>query len=598
MSLLMDALRRAEAEKKQQAAREQREEPAPPAAAPPAAGSEDVTQRVERAALDEAEARADATGPVADDETSLELDIPDDTEPGDRSTTGSLADTLALEPMDDAALDPQVGDDDTRTGTHSEGPPGALDTITGTGEGVEQTATMPSSRAVQKDLEAYFDRSQSMEVPRRRLDGDHTLEDVAAHTMVGAQTVFAAAERPRSRRIVVVAAALGILVVLAIGALGIYFVQQTPGTRPLPSPTVARGVEREPARELPVVPLAPPGEQGDGGFARLDAGLATPAANAEPAAPGAGPAWERATPGAAVSATGPETVVAGSVAPETTAPGATAPGTTAPATVPSDTVAPETAASDTVTPAPDPVPEPAYLPDAPPAVADAPPAPPAPVEPPPPAYAAPERGVGAGEVRIARSVRPAAVDGDAQSAYAAWRAGDVATARARYAALLADHPDRRDALLGLGGIALQAGDLATAYRHYANVLRRFPDDPVASAALVALTGGDGPDSVARIRLLLDRHGDSAFLHFVLGNVFARQQRWPDAQQAYFDAVRLDADNADYTYNLAVALDRMGHHRVALDHYRRSLTLADGGPAAFNPSSVLARIAALTGAGEP
>ena len=44
---------------------------------------------------------------------------------------------------------------------------------------------------------------------------------------------------------------------------------------------------------------------------------------------------------------------------------------------------------------------------------------------------------------------------------------------------------------------------------------------------------------------------SAYLYFTLGNIYADQNRWPDAQQAYFQAHHLQPDNPDYAYNLAV-----------------------------------------------
>src|SRR5690606_22588549 len=108
-------------------------------------------------------------------------------------------------------------------------------------------------------------------------------------------------------------------------------------------------------------------------------------------------------------------------------------------------------------------------------------------------------------------------------------------------------------------------------------------------------GGEGEAGAARLRLLMEAHPEAAYLRFALGNWYARQARWADAQQAYFEAVRLDADNADYVFNLAVSLDRMGQEQAALGHYQRALTLADGGSASFNPSAVLERIGEL-GAG--
>jgi tetratricopeptide (TPR) repeat protein len=46
--------------------------------------------------------------------------------------------------------------------------------------------------------------------------------------------------------------------------------------------------------------------------------------------------------------------------------------------------------------------------------------------------------------------------------------------------------------------------------------------------------------------------DSPTLNFALGNLYAQQGRWNDAQQAYFRAFAGDGDNPDYQFNLASA----------------------------------------------
>jgi len=206
--------------------------------------------------------------------------------------------------------------------------------------------------------------------------------------------------------------------------------------------------------------------------------------------------------------------------------------------------------------------------------------------------------VNVGEVRIARSRRPAGVEPATAAAYEAYARGDLATAETRYRALLDAAPGRRDALLGLGAVALARGDRENAFEYYAKVLERYPDDAVASAALVSLTGGHGEATAARLRLLLDRHGEMPYLHFALANWYARQGRWADAQQAYFAAFSRDDANPDYAFNLAVSLDRMGQGAAALNYYREALALSDARPARFDPADALERIGALEASPAP
>ena len=95
--------------------------------------------------------------------------------------------------------------------------------------------------------------------------------------------------------------------------------------------------------------------------------------------------------------------------------------------------------------------------------------------------------------------------------------------------------------------------------------------------------------------MLQDNPDIPFLHFSLGNLYASQSRWPDAQQAFFDAYTMDSGNADYAYNLAVSLDRLGHPDTALDYYKTAMQLAGNGDAGFDKSSLAARISTLEGA---
>ena len=73
------------------------------------------------------------------------------------------------------------------------------------------------------------------------------------------------------------------------------------------------------------------------------------------------------------------------------------------------------------------------------------------------------------------------------------------------------------------------------------------------------------------------------LQFTLGNQYAQQGRWAEAQQAYFRAFTADPDNPDFAYNLAVSLDHLRQPKLALEYYRRALALAEKRGASFNPS---------------
>jgi len=368
----------------------------------------------------------------------------------------------------------------------------------------------------------------------------------AQPTVVTAQTVFEATRGGGVPRALVGIIGGAVLVAIGLAAIGFYALQQTPTLPSLPSPRVAAQVEAPASGVLPpaapsfadapaptLLPTPPPVVAPAAGAppeeAPVVAAAPAPAAEAAPVAPSPGPA--------AVSPAQPAAVAAAAAPPATLSAQPVARTLTAP--IPKDAE------------------------------------------------------IASGEVRIARQPRGAARADAVTRAYAAFQLGSLDTARTLYAEALARDPARVDALLGLAAIAMRQNRLAEAHRHYREVLRHEPRQPVASAALFMIEGGAGNDvTEARLKVLADHDADSPYLRFALGNLYARQRRWADAQQAFFAAYSRVPTNADYAFNLAVSLDQLGQRAAALDYYRKALVLRDSGPAAFDPAQATARVDAL------
>jgi tetratricopeptide (TPR) repeat protein len=207
-------------------------------------------------------------------------------------------------------------------------------------------------------------------------------------------------------------------------------------------------------------------------------------------------------------------------------------------------------------------------------------------------------GPGPLPIRIARTAREDPVQQRVQRGYRAFRDGDLDTAAREYRAALERDTRNRDALLGLGAMAVAGGETARAEAVYLRLLALNPKDRVALAALTALQSAADPvRTESRLKLLLEEDPEAAYLHFALGNAYARQARWPEAQQAYFNAYRVDGENGDYAFNLAVSLDQMGQRKAALDYYRRALDLAAGRQVGFDPAAAQRRVERLS-AGRP
>ena len=216
----------------------------------------------------------------------------------------------------------------------------------------------------------------------------------------------------------------------------------------------------------------------------------------------------------------------------------------------------------------------------------------------------PMNAEGAAKVKLtlARSTVEPQVSPALTAGYVALSSGDYPLAKRRYAEAIAANTNSADAHLGFATAAARGGeaaDLALAVRHYQRVLEIDPRNSTANAALIVLAGGGStngaPRSVAEqegaLRMIVSQDPSAANAHFLLGNLYAENRRWRDAQQAYFEAARLQPQNADYNYNLAVSLDHLGQGAAAADFYKRALAATSKGQ--FDTAAVDRRIRALS-----
>ncbi len=197
-------------------------------------------------------------------------------------------------------------------------------------------------------------------------------------------------------------------------------------------------------------------------------------------------------------------------------------------------------------------------------------------------------------IKIVRGVSAATTNPLLSKAYQAFQAGDLEQAQQHYQQVLRQDSRNRDALLGMGVISIQRQQLNQAAAIYTRMLENDPNDAEAQAGLTALQGMSDPiQHESRLKNLLSKNPNAYAAHFALGNLFSKQARWAEAQNAFFRAFAGNPDNPDYAFNLAVSLDQLGQAKLALDYYQRAVALMKGNVAAFDRAAVQTRIRELT-----
>jgi len=188
-------------------------------------------------------------------------------------------------------------------------------------------------------------------------------------------------------------------------------------------------------------------------------------------------------------------------------------------------------------------------------------------------------------------VSESSIDPILMGAYQAYTRGDDALAQQQYRQVLQRDVRNVDALLGMAAIAQRQGRDADALGWYQKVLEIEPTNTIAQSASISPSGNADPVTVeSHIKNMLARQPEAANLHASLGNLYAEQNQWPSAQEAYFNASILAPNNADYAFNLAISLDQMGKAKLALKQYERALELVNqSGNASPNKATLEARI---------
>lgn len=173
------------------------------------------------------------------------------------------------------------------------------------------------------------------------------------------------------------------------------------------------------------------------------------------------------------------------------------------------------------------------------------------------------------------------------------KTGHDAEAQHAYEQVLQSDAHNVDALLGLATLTARQGQSERAQSLYQRALEADPSDPTARAAVLGWRAQSDPESAeSRLKTALSNQPESAALHFALGNLYAGQQRWSEAQQAYFQAYAGEPDDPNILFNLAVSLDNLRQSKLATQYYGMAQQAAGTRSASFDPEQVRRRLLEL------
>lgn len=217
------------------------------------------------------------------------------------------------------------------------------------------------------------------------------------------------------------------------------------------------------------------------------------------------------------------------------------------------------------------------------------------VQPRPAATASKVKPAAAASVSFKKTNTVDPIEEKLEAAWSTYDDGQYGRAKELYAEVLEIEDDNRDALLGLGAIAVIEKDNMVARDIYLMLLQQDPRDPIAISALASMQYDEATLEADEKYLtdMLQKSPDAPHLNFALGNVYAQQEKWKSAQQSYFNAWQHDIENADYIFNLAVSMDQLGKQQQAVGFYRDSLNKAKNKQVSFSREAVQKRITELS-----
>lgn len=170
------------------------------------------------------------------------------------------------------------------------------------------------------------------------------------------------------------------------------------------------------------------------------------------------------------------------------------------------------------------------------------------------------------EIKVSAEAKPVAPD-ELMMASKAYAVGQYESAIAIYKNVLKEAPDDRDALFGLATSYHRNGQRDQAKIYYAKLLDIYPNDTEGQNNFLSLVGEEAPDdAIAEFTELAKANPDFAPIYAHKAMIYLKQGDDKNAIKNLYQALKMQPDNNDYKYNLAILFDRNGYNENAARLY--------------------------------
>ncbi|MBL6784882.1 MAG: tetratricopeptide repeat protein [Rickettsiales bacterium] len=148
--------------------------------------------------------------------------------------------------------------------------------------------------------------------------------------------------------------------------------------------------------------------------------------------------------------------------------------------------------------------------------------------------------------------------------------GDYESAIFYYQKFIKEFGSDDEVLTAMGASYQRLGDVETAKSLYEKVLNEDPANEIALNNYIVLIGDKDPAEGIKALNKIVKLKSNKIISAQLGYLYAKQQDYDSAKDAFESAFRSDIDDIKLSYNLALSYDKLGQNKSAYLMYKQIL----------------------------